>query len=115
MDKPKLPVTYSPSEVAEHFGVTRRTVYEWLLSGALTADKAGPRKWRISRDDLDLFIAASSARKEKPVASPKADIMPTPTQHTLPPEMLPTGSGRVMVPEPATARPKPQKLAKRRR
>lgn len=109
MNRPELPVTYSPAEVAEYFGVTRRTIYEWLLSGALKADKAGPRRWVITRDSIDSFINAS-ARKETPALAPK----PEPVQHTLPPEMLPIGSGRVMpaTREPAGPRPKPNKRRK---
>lgn len=110
MDKPKLPVTYSPAEVAEYCGVTRRTVYEWLSTGALKADKLGPRRWRITRDSIDAFVNAS-ARKESQVQSPS----PGPVQHVLPQEYLPTGSGLIQpVPlrKPTGNRPKTNKRRK---
>jgi excisionase family DNA binding protein len=37
----------TPSEVASHFRVHRRTVYNWMRSGELPAIRAG-RQWRIS-------------------------------------------------------------------
>jgi excisionase family DNA binding protein len=53
---------YSPEEVAELYGVTRHTVYEWLQTGRLAGMKVsdGPRaKWRVSPAALDAFEAAS--------------------------------------------------------
>jgi len=48
---------YSPAEVAAHLSVTRRTVYNWLDSGRLTAYKVGD-VWRISQEQLDAFKEA---------------------------------------------------------
>lgn len=72
MKKP-LPTFYEPEEVAESFGVTRRTVYNWLLSGKLPADKAG-HGWRITEEHLKQFSEASkraSKRQPEPASAPE--------------------------------------------
>ena len=45
---------FSPQEVAEQLGVTKKTVYKWLKSRELSADRAG-HKWRITQADVDAF------------------------------------------------------------
>jgi excisionase family DNA binding protein len=64
-------VLYSPEQVAEITGVTRRTVYAWLTGGFLVGVKHGPRMWRIREADFKAFLEGrvlSSPQKSKPVA-----------------------------------------------
>lgn len=51
---------YSTTEVAEIFGVTRRTVYTWIAEGRLGAIKAGPKLWKVSEADLQRFATANA-------------------------------------------------------
>lgn len=51
----KVPTFYSPLEVANYLRVDRRTVYNWLRSGKLTAVKAA-KIWRIPQRSLDEFL-----------------------------------------------------------
>lgn len=50
----------TPADIADELGVTRRTVYEWLLTGQLEGLRAG-RSWRVTREALDAFM-----RQRKP-------------------------------------------------
>ena len=50
-----LPVLYTPEEVAKELKATRRTVYRWLVSGALRGKRAGDG-WRIAEADLTAFL-----------------------------------------------------------
>ena len=45
----------TPTDVAERFQVTERTVYEWLRSGELDGAKLGGI-WRIEVTDLENFL-----------------------------------------------------------
>jgi excisionase family DNA binding protein len=47
---------YTAEQVAEHLHVTLRTVHEWLRTKRLRGLKAG-RQWRITKRDLDAFLA----------------------------------------------------------
>jgi len=91
-----LPFTYTPEEVAEYCHVTRRTVYQWLSDGRLKGEQAGPRRWLISRQQIEAFLQQQkqpkvkiTARKDKSAAAPKPDAV----QPELPSELLPQGSG----------------------
>lgn len=57
---------YTLPEVAERLKVSRRTVYRWVQSGALSAHKLGPDRpgveWRIGEDDLENFLTARRGR-----------------------------------------------------
>lgn len=44
-------------EAADILGVHQRTVQRWIKTGKLTAIKAGPKLWRIKKEDLDGFIS----------------------------------------------------------
>ena len=46
---------YSISEVAKSLKVVYLTVYRWIQSGKLKADKAG-KQYRIRKDDLGKFM-----------------------------------------------------------
>ena len=46
---------YTPEEVATMLKTTRKTVYIWLRSGKLKAQKAG-KMWRIPQSALDEFL-----------------------------------------------------------
>jgi len=50
-----LPTFYTPSEVAGKLKVTRRSVYQWLISGQLSGLKAG-QSWRITEEALIAFM-----------------------------------------------------------
>ena len=50
-----LPALYTPEEAAAKLKVTRRAVYQWLLSGKLKGFRAG-QYWRISEEDLMQFM-----------------------------------------------------------
>lgn len=49
-------LTYTPAEVAEVAGVSRRTVYNWISSGALPAHKVGPKLWVVYRGVLSAYM-----------------------------------------------------------
>ncbi len=66
---------YTPEEAAELLKVTRRTMYSYLRDGSLRSAKLG-RIWRITRQDLEAFLAdgralAETARKGR-TAGPAA-------------------------------------------
>ena len=42
-------------EVADHLGLTQRTIYTYIQSGSLRAVKIG-REWRIKESELEAFI-----------------------------------------------------------
>ncbi len=49
----------TPTDVANHLQVNERTVTIWLRKGHLRGFKIG-RDWRISPDDLQVFLEASA-------------------------------------------------------
>lgn len=53
-----LPTFYTPSEVAGKLKVSRRSVYQWLMSGRLSGLKAG-QGWRITEEALIAFMERS--------------------------------------------------------
>jgi excisionase family DNA binding protein len=53
-----------PREVAEMLGVSRQAVYSWIASGELPSVRVGQRAIRVDRDDLTLFLVASSRAKD---------------------------------------------------
>ena len=55
-----VPVLYTPEQVAEKLQATRRTVYRWLVSGALRGMRAG-EGWRIAEADLMAFLESRKA------------------------------------------------------
>jgi len=57
-----IPDLLTPEEVAEKLKVTRRTVYQWLLTGQLHGLKAGD-KWRVTESDLMAFLQRESPAK----------------------------------------------------
>ena len=63
-----LPVLYTPEEVAKELKATRRTVYRWLVSGALRGKRAGDG-WRIAEADLMDFL--DSRKAPAPRVGPK--------------------------------------------
>ena len=50
---------YTTEEVAEILQVTKRTVYNYIKTGALKAVKIG-KYWRISAENLEEFISTGS-------------------------------------------------------
>jgi excisionase family DNA binding protein len=52
------------AEVAELLKLNPQTIYNWIDAGKLPATRAGNRRVRIARADLDAFLdAGSSPRK----------------------------------------------------
>lgn len=45
--QPKRKELYTPAEVADELGLTRRTVYSWISSGRIPAGKIGPKMWAV--------------------------------------------------------------------
>jgi excisionase family DNA binding protein len=66
-----LPSFYTPDEVAASLRVTRRTVYNWLASGALTGARTGG-VWRISQMQIDAFL--SSVGRVAPPPEPEPSV-----------------------------------------
>lgn len=54
---------YTTDEAAEYLRVSAKTVYRMIGSGQLPASKVG-RQYRISQNDIDLFLALTSTSKE---------------------------------------------------
>jgi len=51
---PTTPTYSTPEQVAERFGVTVGTVYDWLKSGKLKGSRVGGRgRWRITLATLE--------------------------------------------------------------
>jgi excisionase family DNA binding protein len=57
-----LPPFYTPEEAATKLKVTRRAVYQWLLSGKLKGLRVG-QHWRISENDLLEFMQRAPLTK----------------------------------------------------
>lgn len=49
-----LPALYTPKDVAELLGLSRRRIYDWLNKGWLRGHRKGGR-WVITPQDLDIF------------------------------------------------------------
>lgn len=73
-----MPITLSPQEVADYCRVTRRTVYTWVLSGNLKAQKAGPVRWFVFKHDLDQFLGVVASQKERDSAKSAQIVEPEP-------------------------------------
>ena len=52
-----LPRLLTIGDVAEHLGVSTKTVRRMMEGGELHAHKVG-RQWRITEEDLRLYLAA---------------------------------------------------------
>lgn len=62
--KPDLDPYLTPREVADHFGIAPRTVYEEIKAGRLPAYKLGPRTTRLRLSEVEAAlepVAAASA------------------------------------------------------
>jgi excisionase family DNA binding protein len=57
-----LPPFYTPDEAATKLKVTRRAVYQWLLSGKLKGLRVG-QHWRISENELLEFMQRTPLAK----------------------------------------------------
>jgi excisionase family DNA binding protein len=73
----KIPrrVFYTPAQIAEMFGVTRRTVYSWITNGHMPATKAGPKLWQVTQEQLDVFLAVSERTIQHP-QQPQEEAVP---------------------------------------
>jgi excisionase family DNA binding protein len=89
--------TYDTSEVAELCHVTRRTVYNWITSGLLKAEKVGPRRWIVRGAFLKTFLE-------------RGGIKPAATQKTATPV---PAAARTAAPTPASVSPAPSLMQSR--
>ena len=77
------PVLYTPADVAAMFGVSRRTVYSWISSGAIGSIKAGPKLRYITREHLVAFMGVSgreALRWTAPAPAPSRPAAAAPVQ-----------------------------------
>ena len=49
---------YTPADLAEAMGVTRRTIYRWMEKGTVSFDTYGSR-YIMDQDNYDTFISAN--------------------------------------------------------
>jgi excisionase family DNA binding protein len=52
-------------QVAEMFGVKKKTIFEWIQAGTLTVYKMGPKTFRIKECDVNAFIEKSKSSASK--------------------------------------------------
>ena len=56
---------FSVTEIAEHLGVSKDTIYRWLQEGTIPAHKIG-KFWKFKLDQIDEWVingeAAASSR-----------------------------------------------------
>lgn len=57
----KMPEYYTIQEVAKALKITVRTLYGWNKAGKITFTKIGEGSVRISREELERFIAAGTS------------------------------------------------------
>jgi excisionase family DNA binding protein len=50
-----MKTVFTPEQVANNLGLSRRTIVTWLQAGKLPGIKVGNR-WRIKQEDLDKFL-----------------------------------------------------------
>ncbi|MDP8255059.1 MAG: helix-turn-helix domain-containing protein [Candidatus Alcyoniella australis] len=51
---------FSVDEIAEHFGVSKDTVYAWLTAKGMPGHRVG-RFWKFKKDEVDEWIRAGGA------------------------------------------------------
>lgn len=61
----------SVAEIAEHLGVTKDSIYDWLTSKDLPGHKLG-RLWRFKIDEVDEWVRLGKAAQEEPDAPVQA-------------------------------------------
>jgi excisionase family DNA binding protein len=71
--KAEIPVYLTTQEVADRLRVTRRTVYSWITSGLLRADKVGPKIWVVSEQHLADFLERSRPKSPRMADRHSAD------------------------------------------
>ena len=55
----ELEKMFTPEQVAEQFGLTPRTIKDWMRTGKLKGVKFG-KSWRIKENDLKEFMSKGS-------------------------------------------------------
>jgi excisionase family DNA binding protein len=63
MTTAELEPTFSPEQVAVHFGVDAKTIRLWLADGKLGGFHAGRRRWRIRQRDIEAFVRQGGAKE----------------------------------------------------
>lgn len=85
--------TYDPSEVAELCHVTRRTVYNWITSGLLKAEKVGPRRWIVRGAFLKTFLERGGVKPATPVPAAARTAAPIPASVSPAPSLMQSRPG----------------------
>jgi excisionase family DNA binding protein len=52
-------------EIAKMLRVHQRTVQRWISSNQLKATKVGPKIWRVSKQDLQIFLTNQDTEQEE--------------------------------------------------
>lgn len=60
----------SVDEIATYLGVSKDTVYSWVVSKAMPGHKVG-RFWKFKRDDVDAWVRAGGAASSSDDLDPK--------------------------------------------
>jgi len=58
----QAPPLFTPQEVAERCGLSRRRIYDWLAAGWLRGHRAGGR-WLVTEADWDYFTRTCRTRR----------------------------------------------------
>jgi excisionase family DNA binding protein len=85
--------TYDPSEVAELCHVTRRTVYNWITSGLLKAEKVGPRRWIVRGAFLKTFLERGGVKPATPAPTAARTTAPTQASVSSAPSLMQSRPG----------------------
>jgi excisionase family DNA binding protein len=62
----------SAEEIAEHLGVIKDTVYSWIATKGMPANKVG-RLWKFQISEVDEWVRSGGAAEESPSSSNKAE------------------------------------------
>ena len=54
---------YTLQEVADYLKVTRQTIYNYVQSGKLKANKIGTQQYRVTEKDLQAFLTGGKKKK----------------------------------------------------
>ena len=59
---------YKLSDAAEHLGLHKQTVWNYIKSGKLKASKTRNNRWFVSQDEIDKFLGHEKAQLDQGVA-----------------------------------------------
>lgn len=101
---------YTAQELADMFGVVRRTVYVWMDTGLLPYTKAGPKLRYVTVAQLDTFLANSG----RPMPSKKTASKPVAVNPSVPSADEPEAAGVGVQARAVVGSPTKKKPARRR-